>query len=163
MYTQLFAPLFLLLSVFQLAAARNVAAPGSMDTGLQARQVSATPSQQDLCLDYERTANMSIIGANSSYRTVVMQKANVGTLSTKQMLDAAVAKLPPLTKDVTLNAACGNWTEIALREAAKNFTMGIVAQFTTEGLPTGIYAGPIVLVIVGLISALLSAVWIFAE
>lgn len=167
MYNSLFTPLLLLLSIFQLAAAspsaKNVAVPGRLNTELEVRQVSATPSQQDLCLDYERTANMSTVGANGSYRTVVMQKANVGTLTSARMMDAAIAKLPPLTADKTLNDRCGNWTEIALAGAEKNFTMGVVAQFTTEGLPVGIYAGPEVLIIVGVISLLMSVVWIFAE
>jgi hypothetical protein len=36
-----------------------------------------------------------------------------------------------------------------------------VAQFTTEGLPVGILAGPEVLVIVGVIATLFSIVWVF--
>lgn len=167
MYTSLFTPLLLLLSIFNLVvaspSARNVVAPGHMDTGLEARQVSATPSQQDLCLDYERTANISTVGKNGSYRTVVMQKANVGTLTSAGMMNAAIAKLPALTADKELNARCGNWTQIALVEAEKNFTMGIVLQFTTEGLPVGIESGPLVLVVVGLICLLFSIVWVFPE
>ena len=104
---------------------------------------------------------MSTVGANGSYRTVVMQKANVGTLTSARMMDAAIAKLPALTADADLNSRCGNWTEIALVEAEKNFTQGIVAQFTTEGLPVGILAGPEVLVIVGVIATLFSIVWVF--
>jgi hypothetical protein len=167
MHTSLFAPLFLLLSIFQLAAsspsARNVVAPGRLNTELESRQVSATPSQQELCLDYERTANVSTVGKNGSYRTVVMQKANVGTLTSAAMMNAAMAKLPALTADKDLNDRCGNWTEIALVEAEKNFTQGIVLQFTTEGLPVGIRNGSEVIVIVALISLLFSVVWIFAE
>ena len=167
MYTSLFTPLLLLLSIFNLVAAspsaRNVMTPGQLNTDLEARQVSVTPSQQDLCLDYERTANISTAGKNGSYRTVVMQKANVGTLTSAAMMNAAMAKLPALTANKELNDRCGNWTQIALVEAEKNFTQGIVLQFTTEGLPVGIEAGPLVLVVVGLISTLLSVVWIFAE
>lgn len=103
---------------------------------------------------------MSTIGANGTYRTVLLQKSNTGTIYNARMMDAAIQKLPKLTADTVLNAACGNWTEIALREAERNFTLGRVAQFTTEGLPVGIKAGPEVLGVVGAIATLLSIVWI---
>jgi hypothetical protein len=61
-----------------------------------------------------------------------------------------------------LNAACGNKTALALTEAEKNFTMGIVAQFTTEGLPVGIEAGPLVIVNVAIICVIFSVVWVFS-
>ncbi|KAH7394992.1 hypothetical protein DE146DRAFT_615381 [Phaeosphaeria sp. MPI-PUGE-AT-0046c] len=129
---------------------------------LEARQVSSTPSQAELCIDYEWTANMSTIGTNGTYRTVLLQKSNVGTIYNARMMDAAMKKLPALTADPMLNAACGNKTALALAEAEKNFTMGIVAQFTTEGLPVGIYAGPEVVFIVGAISIIFSLVWVFS-
>ena len=160
MLSLLFTPLLLLLSLLHLSTAISVPGPQpSAPEVLSVRQVSATPSQADLCLDYERTANMSTIGANSSYRTVLMQKSNVGTISNARMMDAAIKKLPALTADAALNSNCGNKTEIALREAERNFTMGIVAQFTTEGLPVGIVAGPLVLGICGSIATLFSIAW----
>jgi hypothetical protein len=163
MLSALLTPLFLLLSLFHLSLAASVSVPGPKPSApevLSARQVSATPSQADLCLDYERTANMSTIGANSTYRTVLLQKSNVGTIYNARMMDAAIKKLPALTADASLNSNCGNKTEIALREAERNFTMGVVAQFTTEGLPVGILAGPLVLGICGGIATLFSIVWI---
>jgi hypothetical protein len=156
MHSSLLANLLVVLAFLGLVAADI---PGST---LEVRQVPATPSQAELCRDYEWTANMSTIGANSSYRTVLLQKSNVGTMYNGRMMDAAIRKLPALTADPMLNAACGNKTELALTEAAKNFTQGIVAQFTTEGLPVGIYAGPVVIVIVGLICMLFSTVWVFS-
>lgn len=151
----------LLLSLLHLTSAISVPNPQpSAPEVLSARQVSATPSQADLCLDYEVTANMSTIGANSTYRTVLLQKSNVGTIYNARMMDAAIKKLPALTADAALNSNCGNKTEIALREAERNFTMGVVAQFTTEGLPVGILAGPLVLGICGGIATLFSIVWI---
>lgn len=90
-----------------------------------------------------------------------MQKSNVGTIYNARMMDAAIAKLPRLTADQMLNTVCGNWTDIALREAEANFTRGVVAQFTTTGLPVGIKAGPEVIGIVVTICALFSVVWIF--
>ncbi|KAH7398173.1 hypothetical protein BKA66DRAFT_452532 [Pyrenochaeta sp. MPI-SDFR-AT-0127] len=160
MHTSLIANIILLLSAIHLvAAAPEQKYPAAK---VEVRQVSAVPSQAELCLDYEWTANMSTIGANGSYRTVLMQKSNVGTIFNARMMDAAIRKLPKLTADRTLNTVCGNWTEIALREAAVNFTQGIVAQFTTEGLPVGIKAGPEVVWIVGVISVLMSVVWVFS-
>jgi len=166
MHTSLLTNIFLALSVFQLAACapepKNfLPLPGSVNTKLEVRQVSATPSQAELCLDYQTTANMSTIGANSSYRTVILQRAPVGTLVSAGMLNAAMAKLPALTANADLNLRCGNWTEIAVVEAAKNFSMGIVAQYETAGLPVGIKAGPEVLIIVGVIAILFSVVWVF--
>ncbi|KAJ4353027.1 hypothetical protein N0V95_003745 [Ascochyta clinopodiicola] len=160
MLSTLLTNILIFLSLLHLSAAvpeprRPVAA-----AKLTVRQVSATPSQADLCLDYERTANMSTIGANGTYRTVLLQKSSTGTIYNARMMDAAIAKLPKLTADTTLNTACGNWTEIALQEAAKNFTLGTVAQFSTEGLPVGIRAGPEVVGIVGVIVALFSIVWL---
>ncbi|KAF3003688.1 hypothetical protein E8E13_008749 [Curvularia kusanoi] len=151
--------LFLSLLHFSAAVPGPKAEP-ALAPILSARQVSATPSQSELCLDYERTANMSTIGANGTYRTVLLQKSSTGTIYNARMMDAAIKKLPALTADASLNSACGNWTEIALREAATNFTMGIVAQFTTAGLPVGIVAGPMVLAICGAIATLFSIVWI---
>lgn len=153
--------LLLLLNISTLISA-TPQPPSLPGATLQIRQVPATPSQADLCLDYETTANMSTVGTNSSYRTVVLQKANVGTIYSARMLDAAMAKLPKLTADTTLNMVCGNWTEIAVREAAVNFTQGVVAQYSTQGLPVGIKAGPEVIVIVGAISMLFSVVWVFS-
>jgi hypothetical protein len=157
MHSSLLANLIFLLSVLGFVAAGDIPA-----AKLEVRQVPAQPSQTELCLDYEWTANMSTIGANSSYRTVLLQKSNVGTIYNARMMDAAIKKLPALTADRMLNAACGNKTEIALTEAERNFTQGIVAQFNTEGLPVGIYAGPAVVFVVGAISILFSVVWVFS-
>ena len=158
MSSTLLTTILLFLSLLHLSAA--VLGPKPSIAQVQVRQVSATPSQADLCLDYERTANMSTIGANGTYRTVLLQKSSTGTIYNARMMDAAIAKLPKLTADTLLNTACGNWTEIALREAERNFTLRVVAQFTTEGLPVGIRAGPMVLGVCGAIAALFSVVWI---
>lgn len=158
MHSSLLANLLLLLSVFHLvAAASEEAVPAA---NIEARQNPAARLPE--CLDYEWTANMSTIGANGSYRTVLLQKSNVGTIYNARMMDAAIKKLPKLTADRELNAKCSNWTAIALREAAANYSNGIVAQFTTEGLPVGIKAGPIVVIVVGLISIMFSVVWVFS-
>jgi hypothetical protein len=158
MFSTFFTSLLLLLSTLNFAlCSSDLVQPAAV---LTVRQASGIPSQADLCLDYERTANLSTVGANSSYRTVLLQKSMTGTIANARMMDAAIAKLPKLTADSTLNQACGNKTEIALREAEKNFTMGIVAQFTTEGLPVGIRAGPELIAIVAFIVILFSFIWI---
>jgi hypothetical protein len=158
MFPTFFTSLVLLLSTLNLAiCSSDLVQPAA---ALAIRQVSAAPATADLCIDYEFTANMSTVGANSSYRTVLLQKSMTGTIANARMMDAAIAKLPALTADVKLNEDCGNKTEIALREAEKNFTMGIVAQFTTDNLPVGIRAGPELIAIVAAIVVLFSAVWI---
>ncbi|KAH7068797.1 hypothetical protein BKA63DRAFT_95706 [Paraphoma chrysanthemicola] len=160
MHSSLLANVILLFSILGfVAAAPEAALPAAK---LEVRQTSAAPTQEQLCFDYEWTANMSTIGANGTYRTVLMQKANVGTIYSARMMDAAIKKLPALTANEQLNAECGNWTEIALAEAEKNFTQGIVAQFTTEGLPVGIKAGPEVIVVVAAVSIVFSVVWVFS-
>jgi len=160
MHSAFLANILFFLSLFGFVAATSEAVLPAAK--LEARQVSATPTQAELCLDYERTANLSTIGKNGSYRTVLMQKANVGTIYSARMMDAAIAKLPALTADRLLNAACGNWTQIALVEAEKNFTRGIVGQYTTEGLPVGILADTTVIWTVGAVATIMSMVWIFA-
>ncbi|EAT78534.1 hypothetical protein HBI56_173370 [Parastagonospora nodorum] len=157
MHSSILANIVLLLSILGFVAASEMPA-----AKLEARQVPAQLSMMEMCLDYEVTANMSTIGANSSYRTVFMQKAPVGTIITARMLNAAMAKLPALTADQMLNNACTNKTAIALQEAERNFTQGIVAQYTTEGLPVGIKAGPEVILICAAICVIFSMTWVFS-
>jgi hypothetical protein len=160
MHSSLIANILFFLSVLGFVAASPE--PGLPAAKLEVRQTSAMPSQAELCLDYERTANMSTIGANGTYRTVLLQKSNVGTIYNSRMMNAAIKKLPALTADKELNKNCGNWTEIAHTEAARNFTKGVVAQFTTDGLPVGIKAGPVVIYVIGAISIMFSLVWVFS-
>lgn len=157
MHSSLITNILLLLNILGFVAAAEIPA-----AKVEVRQSSGTTSQAELCADYQWTANMSTIGANGTYRTVLLQKSNVGTIYNARMMDAAIKKLPTLTADRILNEVCGNWTEIALREAANNFTRGIVAQFTTEGLPVGIKAGPEVIFVVGAVSIIFSLVWVFS-
>jgi hypothetical protein len=157
---QLFASLFVLLSVFQLAATAPERYPAVELAIRQTTTAAAAPATS--CLEYSMTANMSVIGANSSYRSAFLQKSPVGTIINARMLNAAILKLPALTANAALNSQCGNLTEIAKTEAANNFSQGIVAQFTTAGLPVGIKAGPEVVIVVLATMSILSGVWIFA-
>ncbi|PVH94606.1 hypothetical protein DM02DRAFT_618499 [Periconia macrospinosa] len=160
---QLLANLLAIFAIFQIAIA--AAADKFPIDGLVARQATtgATTGGVDPCVDYSIIANMSVISKNSSYRAAYMMKAPVGTITTANMLNAAQAKLPALTADVALNNQCGNLTTVAITEAANNFTKGIVAQFTTEGLPVGIDADWRVIFSVIFCCVLLSVVWVFAE
>ncbi|KAF2476616.1 uncharacterized protein BDR25DRAFT_300551 [Lindgomyces ingoldianus] len=125
---------------------------------LAVRQAAAPPVDQ--CLDYSRTANLSVIGTNSTYRATYLQESNMGTLANQKMFNAAQAKLPKLTADAALNQACGNLTTVALTEAEKNFSSKIVGPFREVKLDAQkIDAGPLVVVICGLIVLGVSLVW----
>ncbi|CAI6342281.1 unnamed protein product [Periconia digitata] len=150
------------LALLQVAIAVPEKFPVDAIVARQAATGAATGGV-DPCVDYSITANLSVISANSSYRAAYMQKAQVGTIATANMLNAAQLKLPALTADVALNSQCGNLTDKALVEAANNFTNGIVAQFTTEGLPVGIVADWRVIFTVIFCCVCLSVVWVFAE
>ena len=170
MLSSLMAKLIFLLSLLQLALASSspdpvaggaAAAAANLELRDDNNNLPSTSIQTAQCLDYERTANLSIIGAIGAYRTAFLQKSNVGTMYNARMLDAAIAKLPMLKADKALNEACGNWTQIAIDGAKANYTQGIVAQFSTEGLPVGIKAGPIIIVVVAVICILFSTLWVF--
>ncbi|KAI3397062.1 hypothetical protein diail_11298 [Diaporthe ilicicola] len=105
-------------------------------------------NQGAACLQYSMIANMSVVGGNSSYRTVFLQKSPVGTLSNSAMFNKAILVAPNLTADVELNQACGNLTAIAIQEAATNFTQGKVAQFAFDPTPVPLVNGPITIVVV---------------
>ncbi|KAH8770103.1 hypothetical protein F5883DRAFT_60776 [Diaporthe sp. PMI_573] len=105
-------------------------------------------STQAACVQYSMIANMSVVGGNSSYRTVFLEKSSTGTLANSAMLNKAILVAPNLTADVELNSQCGNLTAIAIQEAAANFTQGMVAQFTFTGTPGSIVSGPIIIVVV---------------
>jgi hypothetical protein len=85
---------------------------------------------QTQCADYSRIANLSTIGSNSTLRASFLQNAPAGTLISAALLNDAIAKLPPLTRDPDLNENCGNLTQLALDESARNFSQGTVAEFT---------------------------------
>lgn len=134
-------------SVLASPASGTDAADGSIK--VVSRQFTETVlSEQAACLQYSMIANMSVVGGNSSYRTVFLEKSQTGTLANSAMLNKAILVAPNLTADVELNQACGNLTEIAISEAALNFTQGKVAQFTFTGTPGSISAGPVIIVVV---------------
>lgn len=121
---------------------------GSIKIVERAQFTETVLSTQAACLQYSMIANMSVVGGNSSYRTVFLEKSSTGTLANSAMLNKAILVAPNLTADVELNAQCGNLTAIAIQEAALNFTQGKVAQFTFTGTPGSILAGPVIIAVV---------------
>ena len=112
------------------------------------------------CLEYSRIANLSTIGANSSYRSIFLASSSVGSMYDAKMFSAAIAALPALTANQQLNSQCGNLTTVAVTEAATNLTKGVVAQFT--GVKPGtIRAGPELLAIVGVVLVVFLGTWSF--
>ena len=142
MYSPLLSSVLLLLSLLFASVVAAVPQPGAI---LVERQQPAAPpvipNPAALCYDYSRTANLSIIGSNSSYRSAFLQASPAGTRGNSNMLNDLVKKLPALTKDINLNRMCGNLTTIAKIEAERNYTMGVVAQFSgLTGKPSPIKA-----------------------
>lgn len=145
--------MLLLFSAFLgLTLAAPKASPAAV---LQVRQ-----SAPDPCITYSITANLSTIGSNTTYRSIFYSRSMTGTMYDNAMFKNAMLALPAMTKDVALNRQCGNLTDVAFNEAMRNFTQKIVGPFT-EVAPEGIKAGPEVIVIVGGIMLMFSAVWSF--
>lgn len=112
------------------------------------RQTAGTPlNQNQACAQYSMVANLSVIGANSSYRAAFLESSPDGTLVNAALLNKAIAANAALALDPALNQACGNSTALAITEAANNFTRNVVAQFTFVGNPSAVTVGPIIAVI----------------
>ena len=156
----LFTLLLLTFSALILAAPEKLQIVGRAT--LEVRQRTGPPAPPAQCIDYEKTANLSVVGTNTSYRSVFMQKSGTGYMYDDKMFMAAQAKLPGLTADKRLNTLCGNKTKAALDGAEFNLTKGIVAQFTTEGL-TPINGGYAVLFCTFIGIAILVGTWLGAQ
>jgi hypothetical protein len=160
MQNSFLAKVILLLSFFHISA---LAAPDKFPAVIGVRQTASTPNDP-LCLDYSITANLSTIGANSTYRSAFLQASPLGNFPNAKMLNAAIAKLPKLTRDVGLNKACGNLTTVAFTEAEQNYTKGIVAQFSgLKGDQQSIQsAGPELIAIVAVVCMCFGLVFMIA-
>lgn len=159
MYNSLFGAITLFLSLFTLTLAT---ADHAANSKLTVRQ---EPAQQPLieCAAYERIANLSTIGSNSTYRSAFYSRSTTGSMYDNRMFSEAIAALPALTANQQLNEQCGNKTTIAFEGAMSNYSNPdnrIVAQFSGI-VPEGIKAGPEVVVIVGGIVLLFGGVWSF--
>lgn len=88
------------------------------------RQTTTTPSTN--CTTYARTANLTIISNNSTFRAAFLQSVPMGVSYAATILDEATLQLPALQFDNELNSQCGNLTTVAFTEAARNFSQGTV-------------------------------------
>ncbi|KAK1991569.1 hypothetical protein LX36DRAFT_663191 [Colletotrichum falcatum] len=128
-----FAQVLLAVSVFADAAfakAVDVPAAAAAAAAVVVRQAAPAQSTIISCGEYSRIANLSTVGANSTYRASFFAASPNGNQFNAEVLDTAIAKLPSLIMDRALNEACGNLTALAIQEAANNFsTSRTVLQF----------------------------------
>ncbi|KAK2027510.1 hypothetical protein LX32DRAFT_653888 [Colletotrichum zoysiae] len=103
----------------------------------------AAPAQSTImsCGEYSRIANLSTVGANSTYRSTFFAASPNGNQFNAEVLDTAIAKLPSVIMDRALNEACGNLTALAIQEAASNFTVRTVLQFSNIPVPEPLDVG----------------------
>ncbi|KAK1459807.1 hypothetical protein CMEL01_02806 [Colletotrichum melonis] len=133
MQHSIFTNLFLAVSLMGTAAfgkAIEVPAPGP---AVVVRQTNpTTPAQSTImsCGEYSRIANLSTVGANSTYRATFFEASPNGNQFNAEVLDTAILKLPTVIMDRALNEACGNLTALAIQEAANNFSIRTVLQFS---------------------------------
>ncbi|GKT44643.1 uncharacterized protein ColSpa_04824 [Colletotrichum spaethianum] len=129
MHNFVFAQILLAVSVFANGAfAGAIEAPGP---AVVVRQTTPTTQSTIVsCGEYSRIANLSTVGANSTYRATFFVASPNGNQFNAEVLDTAIAKLPSLIMDRALNEACGNLTALAIQEAANNFTIRTVLQFS---------------------------------
>ncbi|WYZ36938.1 hypothetical protein EsH8_II_000444 [Colletotrichum jinshuiense] len=129
MHSVSFAQLFLAVSVFAGAAlGKAIEIPGV--AAVVVRQTTPAVSTIMSCGEYSRIANLSTVGANSTYRATFFEASPNGNQFNAEVLDTAIAKLPSVIMDRALNEACGNLTALAIQEAANNFTLRTVLQFS---------------------------------
>lgn len=87
------------------------------------RQTTTTSTN---CTTYARTANLTVISNNSTFRAAFLQSVPMGVSYAATILDEATLQLPALQFDEQLNSQCGNLTTVAFTEAASNFSKGTV-------------------------------------
>ncbi|KAJ0160799.1 hypothetical protein CTA2_7269 [Colletotrichum tanaceti] len=116
----------------QILLAVSVFTNGALAKALVVRQTAPTTGRTTAvsCGEYARIANLSAVGTNSSYRATFFEASPAGNSFNAAVLDTAIAKLPSVIMDRALNEACGNLTALAIREAANNFTIRTVLQFS---------------------------------
>ncbi|TQN68724.1 hypothetical protein CSHISOI_06734 [Colletotrichum shisoi] len=116
----------------QILLAVSVLSNGALAKALLVRQTAPTTGQPAAvsCGEYSRIANLSTVGSNSTYRATFFDASPAGNSFNAAVLDAAIAKLPSVIMDRALNEACGNLTALAIQEAANNFTIRTVLQFS---------------------------------
>ncbi|KAJ9613275.1 hypothetical protein H2200_003217 [Cladophialophora chaetospira] len=117
----------LLLSLLSITTALSF--PSHLLHARQTNTNTTTDLSDPSCAAYSRIANLSTVGANATYRAAYLAASPEGSDPARAPLDTAELQLPALTANKSLNAECRNLTTIAFKEAAVNFTNGIVLQF----------------------------------
>lgn len=128
-------------------AINNINNPGPAAVVVRQAAAANPPPTVMSCADYSRIANLSTIGANSTYRATFFAASPNGNQFNAEVLDTAIAKLPSVIMDRNLNDVCGNLTALALVEAERNFTRRIVAQFSNIPPAPPLTTGPIIAVV----------------
>lgn len=131
--------LLLLVSFLHISAAdaaaiqfRTAIAPRQQQQQTPAPTPVAIPVS---CAEYSRVANLSTIALNSTLRGAFLRSSSLGTFPAAAILDAESPKLMGLKFDATLNEQCGNLSALAVAEADRNLTAGIVAGMKILGAP----------------------------
>lgn len=139
----------LLFTLSSLVLASPTASIDERPRHIAIRQTASTLlNQAQACAQYSTIANLSVIGANSSYRSAFLQASPVGTLQNSAILNKAISDNTMLSADAALNQACGNSTATAITEAANNFTKGVIGQFTFTGNPSAVITSPVIAMVV---------------
>ena len=125
---------------------------------------SSTNSSSPACLLYSRTANLSTIGSNSTYRSAFLDASPRGNFPNAKMFSTAIVALPPMTIDLALNEECGNLTTVAATEAEVNYTKGVVLEFgdIDTSQVGSIFAGPELMPMIAFIMLAMAGVWTYA-
>lgn len=135
--TPLLTYLALLLLFFNVSTASTIV--------LRQTTGSETTVDSTNCTSYARTANLTVVSNNSTFRAAFLRSAPMGVSFAATILDKAALQLPALQFDSQLNAQCGNLTTVAFEEAATNFTQGTVLGVQIEaavGVSTDSFAMP---------------------
>ncbi|KAI1614198.1 hypothetical protein EDD36DRAFT_219708 [Exophiala viscosa] len=137
------ASILLLLSILAtMTSASAIYSPVNLSFLIPRQQQTNTT-----CSEYSTIANLSIVGANSTYRAAFLAASPQGGDPARAPLDTAEKELPDLQFDTALNTECGNLTEIAIKGAATNFTNGVVLQFMiNSAVPLGASASGIAMI-----------------
>jgi hypothetical protein len=113
---------YLLFALFTSQIRAFVLEDGHAEILLEKRQPQVS------CDQYASIANLSIVAMNSTFRADFVQASRDGTLQSSAILDNALNQFmsEALMNDTTLNQQCGNLTLVAVNEAPKNFSEGII-------------------------------------
>ncbi|KAK1569613.1 uncharacterized protein LY79DRAFT_528378 [Colletotrichum navitas] len=153
-----FARVLLAVSVFADAAfAKAIEVPGM---AVVVRQAAPAQSTIMSCGEYSRIANLSTVGSNSTYRATFFAASPNGNQFNAEVLDTAIAKLPSVIMDRPLNEACGNLTALAIQEAANNFTIRTVLQFSNIPVPKPLDVGPDIIFCCALALFFMGGIWL---